>query len=377
MGDTSSEDEMPLAQRPLAGGILLGGGRAAPVAGGTSDDDSDIPSWLQAPAGTKGKGNQIVDLADSSDDDAVMSPAKPAAPAPQPAPVGNRSAQPPASQPQSQPHAASPQTQPQAPAQPRSAAKPRATSRGRPPVAAAAAAAAAGPSGAGDDSQAPSQAPPASQATGGTAQKRAPAVLHAPTSRMDVVLPEKLPQIKMLVELERGGSDDVHGVTDLSGDSGAIGRLMIGGSKEEPQLQLDVKGVLYNATVVPCPATIALINMGQSEAKVECLFTEFVQLREDTRFSFNDADQLGGLVEGDDDGNYVDGGDGGAGEGAAAGGAKKGRGKAAAGGSKAAPCKRAAPKAKGGVKKAGGKPKAKPKPKPKAAGGGGKKGGKK
>ena len=36
---------------------------------------------------------------------------------------------------------------------------------------------------------------------------------------------------------------DVHGVTDLSGDSGAIGRLMVGGSKEDPQLQIDLKGV--------------------------------------------------------------------------------------------------------------------------------------
>lgn len=38
-------------------------------------------------------------------------------------------------------------------------------------------------------------------------------------------------------------------------------------------------GVLYNATIVPCPVSLAVINMGLQEAKVECLFSEFVQLR--------------------------------------------------------------------------------------------------
>ena len=38
-------------------------------------------------------------------------------------------------------------------------------------------------------------------------------------------------------------------------------------------------GVLYNATIVPCAASLAVVNMGQAEAKVEALFSEFVQLR--------------------------------------------------------------------------------------------------
>ena len=37
-------------------------------------------------------------------------------------------------------------------------------------------------------------------------------------------------------------ADDTHGVTDLSGDSGAIGRLTMGGTKEDPQMQIDLKG---------------------------------------------------------------------------------------------------------------------------------------
>lgn len=40
-----------------------------------------------------------------------------------------------------------------------------------------------------------------------------------------------------------------------------------------------IAGVLYNATIVPCAASLAVINMGQSEAKVEAIFSEFVQLR--------------------------------------------------------------------------------------------------
>lgn len=38
-------------------------------------------------------------------------------------------------------------------------------------------------------------------------------------------------------------------------------------------------GVLYNASIVPCPASLAVINMGVTEARVEALFSEFVQLR--------------------------------------------------------------------------------------------------
>lgn len=31
-------------------------------------------------------------------------------------------------------------------------------------------------------------------------------------------------------------------MTDLSGDSGAIGRLLMAGTKEEPRMQVDLKG---------------------------------------------------------------------------------------------------------------------------------------
>ena len=44
-------------------------------------------------------------------------------------------------------------------------------------------------------------------------------------------------------------------------------------------------GVLYNATIVPCPLTMAIVNIGQTEAKVESFFSEVVQLREDALFA--------------------------------------------------------------------------------------------
>lgn len=117
-------------------------------------------------------------------------------------PAGNRDMQQPATQPQTQP-AAQPATQPasEKKAPPRSAAKPRGTPRGGRGVAAAA----AGASQLGASSQATgpaSQAPPASQGGGGTAQKRVAVGLHAPSSQVAVLLPDKLPQLKMLVELE-------------------------------------------------------------------------------------------------------------------------------------------------------------------------------
>ena len=187
MGDTSSDDELPLAQLPL-GGILMA---ARQPVGPASDTESDIPSWLQA--GAKGKSNQVVNLTDSDSDDAVLSPAK-APPAAAAEPAGNRGQQQqPAFQQQQQEQAA-------AKAAPNSASKPKATPRGR-------AAAAPEPTGPEDGDPPATQAATASQpaTAGGTSQKQrtlAAGLLQAPTSQMAVVLPDKLPQLKMLVELE-------------------------------------------------------------------------------------------------------------------------------------------------------------------------------
>lgn len=360
MVDSSSDEDLPLAQRPV-GGILMALQHQAVRA--DSDSGSEFPSWLAAGAAGQ-KGKQVVNLTDSDSDDAVLSPSKPTVPPPAAlaSPAGNRDVQQPATQ---QTQEKKPQTATKATAI-KTAAKPKATPRPRGSKAAAAALVDAEAPSQGPATQPPPSQPPGSQlaAGDGTAQKRAVGLglPHVASSRMALVMPEKLPQMKMLIELE-SSPDDAHHVTDLSGDSGAIGRMVIAGSKDEPQMQIDLKGVLYHATVVPCPVSIAVIKMGQSEAKVECLFSEFVQLREDTRFSFVDTNQLGGMDGGDDDDDLYVGGPDEAGDVPK----KKGRGKAVTGAAaakpKAAPRKRAAPKAKGGVKKAGAKPRAKAKKK--------------
>ncbi len=81
----------------------------------------------------------------------------------------------------------------------------------------------------------------------------------------------------MLVELEDRAGPDGLSSTDLSGDSGAVGRLIasridarLGGGSDGAgyQLHLDLKGALYAATLVPAPGTFLVVSVGPSEAKV-------------------------------------------------------------------------------------------------------------
>ena len=118
--------------------------------------------------------------------------------------------------------------------------------------------------------------------------------IPAPSASMPVVLPEKLSNIKMLMELENNDNEGKilnHNAVDLSGDSGAIGRFIVQPTSDASdksithQVSIDLKGVIYNATIVPAATTMAIVNIGPTEAKVEAMFSEFAQLREDTRFS--------------------------------------------------------------------------------------------
>ena len=71
-----------------------------------------------------------------------------------------------------------------------------------------------------------------------------PLMTHADASQLPVVVPDKLPAAtKLLLELESG--DGITGATDLSGDSGAIGRILIRKTGEEgkERIELDLKGV--------------------------------------------------------------------------------------------------------------------------------------
>lgn len=184
--------------------------------------------------------------------------------------------------------------------------------------------------------------------------------LESVPGRLPLVLPDRLAAGKILVELEPSDT----GATDLSGDSGAIGRVLVSRRPGAPQqLQVDLKGVLYNAAVVPTPVTMAVVNVGATEAKIECLFTEFVQLRADTHFAANCHASTGvGALDEDEDDHYAmaDGDDG---EGPAGGKKTKpgSSAKAVAAAARKKPAARAPAKARGGVRKpAAKKPRAKP-----------------
>lgn len=84
-----------------------------------------------------------------------------------------------------------------------------------------------------------------------------------------VMLPEKISQNKLLLELEDKKGPEGLSFTDLSGDSGAVGRLLVSQADDkDPQLHIDLKGALYCATLVPAPGTMCVVSVGPTEAKV-------------------------------------------------------------------------------------------------------------
>ena len=54
--------------------------------------------------------------------------------------------------------------------------------------------------------------------------------------------------------------------------------LCSAGKGPDATLQIDLKGALYDARLAPCAATLAIVNLGPSEAKVELLTNQFLQL---------------------------------------------------------------------------------------------------
>uniref|UniRef100_A0A6T8NSN5 DNA-binding protein BIN4 n=1 Tax=Hemiselmis andersenii TaxID=464988 RepID=A0A6T8NSN5_HEMAN len=61
---------------------------------------------------------------------------------------------------------------------------------------------------------------------------------------------------------------------DVEGDSGVIGTL----KSSEAALQLDIKGQLFEGSIVPCN-TMMLVDLGASECRVEAVMNDFVQLK--------------------------------------------------------------------------------------------------
>ncbi len=55
--------------------------------------------------------------------------------------------------------------------------------------------------------------------------------------------------VQVIVELEGGEG----GATDMAGDAGVVGRWLVAEGGAQPQLQLDLKGVLYHASLARPP----------------------------------------------------------------------------------------------------------------------------
>ncbi|XP_068637059.1 DNA-binding protein BIN4 [Aristolochia californica] len=91
-------------------------------------------------------------------------------------------------------------------------------------------------------------------------------------SCLPLVFAEKVARSKALVECE-GQS------IDMSGDVGAVGRVVISSSQSvDPEMFLDLKGTIYKTTIVPS-RTFCVVSFGQSEAKIEAVMNDFIQLK--------------------------------------------------------------------------------------------------
>ncbi|KAL4324605.1 hypothetical protein GQ457_11G032190 [Hibiscus cannabinus] len=95
---------------------------------------------------------------------------------------------------------------------------------------------------------------------------------HVSTSRLPLVMSEKVQRSKALVECE---GDSI----DLSGDMGAVGRIVVSGSaSEDHEMFLDLKGTIYKTAIVPS-RTFCIVSFGQTEAKIEAIMNDFIQLK--------------------------------------------------------------------------------------------------
>ncbi|KGN62298.2 DNA-binding protein BIN4 isoform X1 [Cucumis sativus] len=114
------------------------------------------------------------------------------------------------------------------------------------------------------------------------------------SSRLPLVLSDKAHRLKALVECE-GTS------IDLSGDMGAVGRVVVSDSSSaKNELCLDLKGTLYRAVIVPS-RTFCIVSFGQSEAKIESIMNDFIQLK-----ALSKVDEAETMVEGTLDGFSFD-----------------------------------------------------------------------
>ncbi|KAL5664478.1 hypothetical protein ACJX0J_024586, partial [Zea mays] len=117
------------------------------------------------------------------------------------------------------------------------------------------------------------------------------------SQRLPLIFPDKVQRSKALIECD---GDSI----DLSGDIGAVGRIVVSnGPTAKQDLLLDLKGTIYKTTIVPsrtfcvvsyvpnpsrdllfCDGVLTLdvfsfqVSVGQSEAKIEAIMNDFIQL---------------------------------------------------------------------------------------------------
>eukprot|EP00268_Persea_americana_P043904 TRINITY_DN4425_c0_g2_i1.p1 TRINITY_DN4425_c0_g2~~TRINITY_DN4425_c0_g2_i1.p1 ORF type:complete len:209 (-),score=51.50 TRINITY_DN4425_c0_g2_i1:458-1084(-) len=92
------------------------------------------------------------------------------------------------------------------------------------------------------------------------------------SSRLPLVFSEKVQRSKALVECE---GDSI----DMSGDVGAVGRIAISDTPNgSHEMLLDLKGTIYKTTIIPS-RTFCVVSFGQTEAKIEAIMNDFIQLK--------------------------------------------------------------------------------------------------
>ena len=90
-------------------------------------------------------------------------------------------------------------------------------------------------------------------------------------------MPSAVNRNKVFFELEGTGE-----AVDLEGDVGVVGRLLSDVSEKHGSgLQMDMKGVIYNARILSTPSSVVILAVHANEAKVESITHDFVQLRRD------------------------------------------------------------------------------------------------
>ena len=112
-----------------------------------------------------------------------------------------------------------------------------------------------------------------------------------------LLMPANVNRNKVFFELEGTGE-----AVDLEGDVGVVGRLLSNTSEKHGSgLQMDMKGVIYDARILPTPASVVILAVNATEAKVESITHDFVQLRRDPVANGGSGATLDGYLGADSD----------------------------------------------------------------------------